>query len=274
MMRIAGIPRNPKNSPNMSDKDMQLFHKIAEELKSAGHTVEVLDEKESIDKKYDAIFHMSRTESTLEKLAECETNGTFVTNPVAGVKNCSRRKFVEILKRNNIRQPEYTVIDTATGCSEKPQLPGWLKKSEGWACCATDVQFVATNEEYTQALATLAANGCSEAIFCEHINGDIVKFYAIRGEEFFRYHYPDPATTKFGLEKINGAPQMHKFDAEELRTTALRAAAALSINIFGGDCIITAEGEIYIIDINDFPSFSAYGSEAAKKIATSIIKRK
>ena len=30
-MKIAGIPRNPKNSPNMSDKDMLLFSEIAEE---------------------------------------------------------------------------------------------------------------------------------------------------------------------------------------------------------------------------------------------------
>ena len=273
-MRIAGIPRNPKNSPNMSDKDMQLFHEIAEELKKAGHSVKVLGEEEHIPNGYDAIFHMSRTTSTLEKLAECEAKGTFVTNPARGVRNCSRKNFVELLKSNSIRQPEYTIISTVHSNCEMPQLPGWLKKSEGWACKATDVQFVATEKEYTQALETLATNGVSEAIFCKHIEGDIVKFYAIRGEEFFRWHYPDITTTKFGLEKINGEPQRYKFNTEQLRETALRAAAAMNIDIFGGDCIITAKGEIYIIDINDFPSFSAYRSEAAKKIATFIIERK
>jgi hypothetical protein len=272
-MRIAGIPRNPKNSPNMSDKDMQLFNEIAEELKKAGHTVEVLGEEEHIPNGYDAIFHMSRTTSTLERLTECEAKGTFVTNASDGVRNCSRRNFVEILKKNGIRQPEHTIINTAHK-DKMPQLPGWLKKSVGWACNATDVQFVATEEEYTQALATLAANGASEAIFCKHIEGDIVKFYAIRGEEFFRWHYPDITTTKFGLEKINGEPQQYKFSTEELRETALRAAAAMDIDIFGGDCIITAKGEIYIIDINDFPSFSSYRSEAAKKIASLITKRR
>ncbi len=272
-MRIAGIPRNPKNSPNMSDKDMQLFHEVAEELKKAGHTVEVLGEEEHIPNGYDAIFHMSRTKTTLERVAECEAKGTFVTNPATGVRNCSRRKFVEILEKNNIRQPEYTIISTAHGNSKMPQLPGWLKKSEGWACNATDVQFVATEEEYTQALATLAANGESEAIFSKHVEGDIVKFYAIKGGEFFKWYYPDITTTKFGLEKINGEPHRYKFCTEQLRETALQAAAAINIDIFGGDCIITAEGEIYIIDINDFPSFSAYRNEAAKEIATFIIKR-
>ena len=273
-MKIAGIPRNPANSPNMSDKDMLLFSEIAEELRKCGHSVTVLDENDEIPDDCDAVFHMSRTAATLDRLAKCEAKGIFVTNPVAGVSNCSRSEFVEILQRNSIRQPEYTFIDIAADRKKKLQFPGWLKNSRGWSCKADDVQFIATDEEYAKALDALVANGHSEAIFCEHIKGDIVKFYAIRGEDFFHYHYPDPSATKFGLERINGATQRHNFDAEQLRRIALQAAEAMNINIFGGDCIITAEGEIYIIDINDFPSFSAYRSEAAKAIATSIIKRK
>ena len=273
-MKIAGIPRNPEDSPNMSDKDMRLFHNITEELRKSGHSVTLLDESDEIPDDCEALFHMSRTAATLDRVAECEAKGIFVTNPAAGVRNCSRREFVEILQRNSIRQPKYTLIDVAADKERNLQFPGWLKNSKGWSCKADDVQFVATAEEYERALYALAANGHSEAIFCEHIKGDIVKFYAIRGEEFFRYHYPDPSATKFGLERINGEAQRHKFDAEQLRETALQAAEAMNINIFGGDCIITAEGEIYIIDINDFPSFSAYRSEAAKAIASSITKRK
>ncbi len=256
----------------MSDKDMQLFHKIADELKSAGHSVEILDERDDFSTEYDAIFHMSRTATTLEKLAKCETKGLYVTNPVNGVKNCSRKKCLELFDKNNIKQPPY--MHTTSGENISIRLPGWLKKSEGWSCNADDVQFITSTEEYKKAIVTLAAKGCNETILCEHITGDIVKFYGIQGEDFFRWHYPDPATTKFGLEKINGAPQRHKFDTTQLRDTAFRAAKALNIKIFGGDCIITAKGEIYIIDLNDFPSFSAYRDEAAKKIATSITKRK
>lgn len=258
----------------MSDKDMQLFNKIAEELKNRGHSVEILDEKDDISTEYDAIFHMSRTTTTLEKLAKYETKGLYVTNPANGVKNCSRKKFMEILDKSNIRQPSYTHINTTTDKNKNLQFPGWLKKSEGWACDACDVQFITSQEEYKKALSTLVAKGCKEAIFCEHITGDIIKFYGIRSEDFFRHHYPDPTTTKFGLEKINGIPQRHKFDPKKLHTTVFQAAKALNINIFGGDCIITAEEEIYIIDLNDFPSFSACRDEAAKKIATSIIKQK
>lgn len=273
-MKIAAIARNPENSPNMSDKDMQLFHKIAEELKACGHTVEILEEKDDISAKYDAVFHMSRTAATLEKLATCEAKGIYVTNPVKGVKNCSRREFIAILDANNIAQPRHTYINTTTENNKKLKFPGWLKKSKGWSRNACDVQFAASAAEYEKALARLAATGCDEAIYCEHISGDIVKFYGVRSEEFFRYHYPDPEKTKFGLEKINGTPQRHTFAPEKLRETAMRAAKAIGINIFGGDCIITADGEIYIIDINDFPSFAAYRDEAAKNIATSIIRKR
>ena len=40
-----------------------------------------------------------------------------------------------------------------------------------------------------------------------------------------------------------------------------------------GDAIITPQGEIFIIDINDFPSFSAIRDIAAKEIATLIMNK-
>ena len=128
-MKIAGIPRNPKNSPNMSDKDMQLFNRIVEELKNHGHTVEILDEQQEISNEYDAIFHMTRTADTLEKLASCEAKGIYVTNSANGVRNCSREKFVEIFTENKIKQPIYTRINIASEDCTPPFLPGWLKKA-------------------------------------------------------------------------------------------------------------------------------------------------
>lgn len=272
-MKIAGIPRNPSHSPNMSDKDMQLFYKIIEALKNEGHSVDILDEKNEIPQKYDAIFHMSRSAATLEKLSKCEENGVYVTNSVEGVRNCSREIFVKIFKENNIRQPRYTHINISAGNHSSLQYPGWLKKGEGWSCNADDILFAAREEDYKSALITFTAKNCHRAIFCEHITGDIVKFYGIQSENYFRWYYPNPSATKFGLEQINGVQQKYKFNTEELHATATRAAKALNINIYGGDCIITPKGEIYIIDLNDFPSFSTFCDEAAKIISTSIIKK-
>lgn len=272
-MKIAGIPRNPENSPNMSDKDMLLFNKIVEELREKGHTVKILTDEDNFSAEYDAIFHMTRNTATLDKLTKCEKKGVYIINPVEGVKNCSREKFVEIFNRNNIKQPSYLYINTSIPIIDNLHFPGWIKNSKGWSCSVEDVQFVKNEEEYKKALFTLAAKGCKDALFFNHIAGDIIKFYGIQDEDFFRWYYPDPTSTKFGLEKINGKQQKYQFKTEKLRKIAFQAAKALNIKIFGGDCIITREGEIYIIDLNDFPSFTAYRDEAAKKIATTIVKK-
>ena len=108
---------------------------------------------------------------------------------------------------------------------------------------------------------------------CSHIAGDIIKFYGV-GSNFFTHSYPQPGKTKFNLEAINGAPQHHPFDKEALAHIAAKAARALGLTIFGGDAIITAQGEIFIIDINDFPSFSAVREQAAAQIAKTVINTK
>ena len=55
---------------------------------------------------------------------------------------------------------------------------------------------------------------------------------------------------------------------------ATKAAKAIGIDIYGGDCIINRNGKISLIDLNDFPSFSAVREEAAKEIAGFIMKSK
>ena len=267
-MRIAGIPRSPEHSPNMSDKDMLLLREISEKLREKGHTVEIPDNSNALEG-YDAIFHMSRSAETLSRLAECEKRGIPVTNATAGVRNCSRKNFMEILRRNGIRQPAYSTVTPSTDTTTL-KYPGWMKKSEGWSSHIDDVQFVASPEEADKALQRLAARGCDTAIYSEHVKGDLIKFYGVCGTDFFRHHYPDPETTKFGLERINGKAARHPFDHNLLKRMTFRAAQALQTEVFGGDCIVTPEGEIYIIDMNDFPSFSAYRQEAAEAIAHAI----
>ena len=46
------------------------------------------------------------------------------------------------------------------------------------------------------------------------------------------------------------------FDEKELLAMAEHAATALGISIYGGDAIISAEGTITRIDMNDWPSFA------------------
>ena len=51
-----------------------------------------------------------------------------------------------------------------------------------------------------------------------------------------------------------------------------RLAQLVGIEVYGGDAIIDSEGRFYIIDFNDWPSFSRCRDEAAEAIANCPLK--
>jgi glutathione synthase/RimK-type ligase-like ATP-grasp enzyme len=59
-----------------------------------------------------------------------------------------------------------------------------------------------------------------------------------------------------------------------MRDIVTKAANAVGLDIYGGDCIVNNNGDIQLIDLNDFPSFSSVRDEAAKKIAEFIMNSK
>ena len=65
----------------------------------------------------------------------------------------------------------------------------------------------------------------------------------------------------------------HTFKVARLRDAALGAAAAVGLEIFGGDAIIRADGEPVIIDINAWPSYARYRDQAAQAIANHLADR-
>ena len=124
--------------------------------------------------------------------------------------------------------------------------------------------------EAVAAIGEMASRGITECIQMQHCPGDIIKFYGI-GCTFFHHCYP--AGGKFGKELINGTPKHYSFDADKLKDIAQRAAKAVGLDVYGGDAIITPQGDIYIIDLNDFPSFTAIRDIAAAEIATLILNK-
>jgi D-alanine-D-alanine ligase-like ATP-grasp enzyme len=52
-----------------------------------------------------------------------------------------------------------------------------------------------------------------------------------------------------------------------------QAAGALGLEIYGGDCIATASGELVLIDLNAWPSFALFREEAASAIAAYLSVR-
>lgn len=267
-MNIATIRRDPAHSPNMTDNDAAILRRVEEILAAMGHSVQQVSDDACIEEGIEAVCHMSRDSATLQMLQMAEEKGCIVINSTAAIKNCSRLEQMTILQRYGIAQPAFRHITSKNGLRDAA-YPVWIKKSHGWAEKREDVCYATSPDEAAEVLAGIG----TDAIFCEHIKGDIIKFYGIEGG-FFTYHYPDAEKTKFGLEKINGTPKGYPFNPEELEKSAFKAAEALGLAIFGGDCIIAPDGNIYIIDINDFPSFSPVREEAAQRIAELVVSKK
>ena len=113
-----------------------------------------------------------------------------------------------------------------------------------------------------------------EAVVNKHLEGDLVKFYGVRHTGFFYWFYPSSDShSKFGLEVVNGAARGIPFSEYELKSYCERASSVLNVPVYGGDCIISAEGEIKIIDFNDWPSFARCREEAGQQIAAYIAGR-
>ena len=269
-MIVATIARDSVNSPNMEGCDAMILDRVIRELEAMGAEVIQAASTSDIPEKCDAICHMSRNSVTLDQLEAMEKSGIRIINTPEAVKNCSRLKFIDILEKNNIPQPEYRIFEKAEELQALP-FPAWIKRGEGWSCHKDDVCHARNMDEAVTAAACMRKRGITGLIYTRHCEGDIIKFYGV-GRDFFHHSYPNPEKSKFGLEKINGTSRQYPFDIERLKETAFTAAEAIGLQIYGGDCIVTPNGGIYIIDINDFPSFSAIREEAAKEIAKEIIR--
>lgn len=271
-MKVTTIARNPANSPGMTNSDEAILALVEKELASMGHTVERIGEEQIPSEDTTIVCHMSRNRATLKTLKEAEAKGCIVLNTPTSVEHCSRHEQMLKLQENEILQPPFSIIANEKELLNAP-FPGWLKKSTGWVQHKEEVSYVTGYDKASKALKKIKEYGCEGAIFSKHIEGDIIKFYGIEGG-YFTYNYPNPEKSKFGLEKINGTPKGYMFNKEELRQKAFEAAKCLGLSIFGGDCIVTPKGEIYFIDINDFPSFAAVRETAAHHIAKLIVSKK
>jgi len=274
-MLLAGIKRKHQFSPNHVGNDKAIFNCTVAQLKRMGYQVNEYNESELIDRELVErnIFSMAREPLILAKLQQCEMRGGVVVNAVQGVENCFRNNQTRILGNEKAPVPESVIMETV-----KPDKavfealgPCWVKRGDFHAINREDVTFASTAAEGCTILAEYARRGITSVTLSKHIPGDLVKFYGVRGTDFFFHFYPEEYKhSKFGYEAQNGKTQHYMLDKERLKTIAFETADLLNVDIFGGDVIVTAKGEIYLIDMNDWPSFAPCREEAALPIAQRI----
>ena len=277
-IEIAGIMRAGAYSPNHIGNDAAIFNAAAEQLRKRGYVVNIYSEEQFKlnEIKENVILNMCREQSSIAKLQQLEDQGKLVINSGYGIENCTRERMTRILIGNNIPYPDSLIVDTNEAIKPLLKKSGfqscWIKRGDFHAMHKEDVSYVRHPEEAQEVLQEYFLRGIKRAVINVHLTGDLVKFYGVRGTPFFFWFYPfDEGHSKYGHEAINGKSQGIKFNLKEMKNICQRAAEELNVVIYGGDCIVSPEGEMRIIDFNDWPSFAPCRNEAAPHIAKAVI---
>ncbi len=277
-IKIAAIMRAGAYSPNHIGNDAAILNAVTEQLRKRGCEVNIYSEEQFINGnvKENIIVNMCRERRSIDLLQKLEDEGRLVINSGHGIENCTRERMTRILMGHNIPYPDSLMVDTDEVVKSKLIKAGftrcWIKRGDFHAMHKEDVSYVRHPEEAQEVLQEYFLRGIKRAVINKHLVGDLIKFYGVSGSRFFYWFYPfDEGHSKYGHEAINGKSQGLEFDKDRMREICQHASDVLDVKIYGGDCIISPEGDIRIIDFNDWPSFAPCRDAAAPHIAKYIL---
>ncbi len=276
-LHLVGVCRSNVYSPNCVDSDAAIMHAVASKLRGMGNEVRLYNEGDLASNaavtEADGFFNMGRSQKALQVLAEQETKGKHVVNSPCGIDNCIREKMSHLLIDNGVSYPKSWFIQQHGEIPEDVSYPCWLKRGDGCAQQKEDTCYVQSLAEAKACLEDFWHRGVASVVVNEHLKGDLMKFYGVRGTNFFYWFYPDRVgKSKFGLEVINGKAQGYKFDVDAVKAEADKAGEILQVEVYGGDCVVAPEGKTTIIDFNDWPSFGPCRAEASVDIAQCVMQ--
>ena len=284
--RVLAVSRAPEFSPNNVEKDAAILQAVADALTRKGCEVTMCSEGEfgqmplAEIQTYDRIVHMMRRMSSLSRLGQCQSP---ICNAPRGVKILaqSRELTLSMLQNAGVEVPQWWAYDPEEDemfqCEPELQqlLPGWVKAQRHDGARPGDVTWVERPLEADARVIELAAERVQDIVVTRHVEGDLLKVYCVAGRQglFLRSFYPqETGYSKFGEAEQHNAPlEHHPYDPARLEQMAQRIARTFGVEVFGFDAIVTPTGRIVVIDVNDWPSFSAYRDEAAEAIGRVIM---
>jgi hypothetical protein len=256
MRAFLGIARERVYSPGKVEDDRAILDAVAERL-AARHPVRTVSAEEQLDPPGPGtiVFTMCQGPAALRTMREWEAAGIRVINATDSIENCHRHRMQPALEQCSVSCPPGVLV-SANGDTTLPDwiaAGAWIKRGDVHATQPGDVVFVREEGRAREVLSDFRARGIASALVQRHVDGVVVKFYAVR-EGFFACF---PETTA----------ALGKADVDAMRALANEGAAALGLEIFGGDCVRTPDGALSLIDLNDWPSYGRCRSAAATAIA-------
>ncbi|TAL10375.1 MAG: hypothetical protein EPO02_07870 [Nitrospirae bacterium] len=266
-----GIFRERAHSPGREFDDAEILRLTGKHLEARGFQVSLRTPDEVAragDDHPPNIFLMCERLEIIEQLRQWEELGVRHVNRPSAILHTYRDRMLALFERHGVAFPASRL--TATAAPEIVQAgPVWVKRADVHNTQDGDVVFATTPSETARALARMAERGIGQAVLQEHVPGDLIKFYGIGDPAltpgqapWFRWFYHKDQT-------LAG----HRFDRDALASMTQRAAAAIGLEVYGGDAIATGTGALYVIDLNAWPSFALYRDEASERIASYLAVR-
>jgi hypothetical protein len=267
-----GIFREQAHSPGRETDDSEILRLTGKHLEARGFRVLIQSPEEitwpSVEHPHGVFFMCERLE-ILGHLRELAARGIPLVNAPDAVLNTYRDRMIALLEEAGVAFVDSRLVATSDADVTPAGLPVWVKRGDVHNTQEGDVAFAASTDAVRAALAGFAARGITQAVLQPHVEGDLVKFYGIGGNA-----RPDgtPAWFRSFYHK-NQTLRGYPLDPVALGRAVRRAAAALGLEVYGGDAIATASGRIVMLDLNAWPSFALYREEAAERIAEHLERR-
>lgn len=275
-IKIAAIMRAGTFSPNHIGNDAAILNATVEQLRKRGCAVKIYTEEQlcqSENVTEPCIINMCREQRSLNKLQKLEDEGRLVINSAYAIENCMRERMCRLLLAHGIPYPETMIVDTDEVVKTKLSRAGytqcWIKRGDSYKMHKEDVSYARHAEEAQEVLQEYFLRGIRRAVINKHISGELVKFYGISGSPFFHWFYPFAGDN--GDASRDSEKPLAKFDISALKTLCNEAADVLGLKLWGGDCMISPDGEICLVDFNDWPSYASCRQEASVAIAKAVI---
>lgn len=266
--QLTGILREEVYSPGKVEDDRAILEETASALTAAGALVRLLPATRiaQTPRGSDLVFAMCQGPAALRALRRLERLGVPLVHAAGPIEACHRRRMLPLLARANVRRPEARVVRCASpgrralAWAEANRESGvWVKRGDVHATEAGDVQHVRGAASAARALRALAARGVGRAVLEAHVPGTTVKFYGVTGTGFFRAY-------------VGSAVEPHPAPAS-WASLAQAGARALGLAVYGGDLIVDGAEEPWLVDVNDWPSFSRCRRDAGAAIAQYLLAR-
>jgi glutathione synthase/RimK-type ligase-like ATP-grasp enzyme len=249
MLKAVGVYREVSLA-GKPEADMAILDATAAELRKFGFDVSVFHpDKIPEDAKADLVFSMARSAASHARIAKL--GARVVVNSLKSISDSLNRELsYSLLEKAGVPIPGTRVV--AARGSDWPMKKLILKRPDRHEF----TKVAATEEEFNRAMDEYIGQGVERVVAQDFVEGMHVKYYTIGNEAFLA----DDAESRLPADVV-----------KRMKIHAVRAGEALGLRVFGGDFMVDGQ-KAFLVDLNDWPTFSPMREEAARKIAALLAR--